>query len=302
MNQNAVCPFRNRSCEIERVDARADQAELVPLVDQRRVLQELRIRDADVRRVEVAGRVLPEDVAAEPGEERVHVVGVTARALLDGDPHRGLRLLLGGEGGRCSCAHVVGTFCELRVRHERDVLERDRGAVELLDGSPVRERVERVPRELLGRGGGREERDDRAVRRQLADPVVGTDDHVGRRLGLHGLEVVADRAEVLLDDLDGRALRRGPRVGDLRHRSDPVLVRPDADGGGVGSRRRRGQRDRGERRDDQCGERPCRRLGAQHVLPSLETSPTRRHVARNMFHDCETPAARVLIIGAPGQA
>ena len=67
-------------------DLRVDQAFLVPLVDQRSVLEELRVGDADVRRIEVAGGVLAEDVAAQAREERVHVVWVTAGALLDGDP------------------------------------------------------------------------------------------------------------------------------------------------------------------------------------------------------------------------
>ncbi len=91
-------------------------------------------------------------------------------------------------------------------------------------------------------------------------------DDVRSGLRLDGLEVVADLTEVLLDDLDGRALGRGPCGRDLRHGREAVLVRPDADRRGVGARRRGGQRDRGERRDDQGDEHARRRLGAQHVL------------------------------------
>src|SRR5206468_8488548 len=82
------------------VDLRADQAFLVPAVDDLRVLEQERARHADVRRVEVAGLVRAEDVAAEAREERVHVVRVPTRALLDGDAEGEVRLLLLLEGRR----------------------------------------------------------------------------------------------------------------------------------------------------------------------------------------------------------
>src|SRR3954454_5152031 len=84
-----------------RGDLRVDQALTVPAVDHRGVLQELRVRYAVAVRVERAALRRLEDVAAEAGEERVHVVRVPARALLNGDPQvvaalplEGQRLLL----------------------------------------------------------------------------------------------------------------------------------------------------------------------------------------------------------------
>ena len=126
-------------------------------VDQSRVLQELRVRDADVRRVEVARAVRPEDVATEAGEERVHVVRVAGRALLDGETDLRLRLLLRRERLPLEVGERRRDLRELRVREERDVLERHGRAVELLDRRAVRERVQRVRRELLPRRRGRRE-------------------------------------------------------------------------------------------------------------------------------------------------
>ena len=188
------------------VDLRADEAFLVPLVDQRRVLQELRVRDADVRRVEVAGLVRAEDVAAEAGEERVHVVRVTL-PLLHGEADLRLRLLLRREGLLLEVGERRRDLRELRVRDQRDVLERDGRAVELLDRGAVRERVERVRRELLPRRRRRRQRDDRAVAGELADPVVRADDDVRGGVDRDGGDFLADRARLLLDDLDGDALR-----------------------------------------------------------------------------------------------
>src|SRR6478736_7373507 len=51
------------------VDLRVDQAFLVPLVDQRSVLEELPVRHADVRRVEVAGFFCNEPATTETREE-----------------------------------------------------------------------------------------------------------------------------------------------------------------------------------------------------------------------------------------
>ena len=46
--QKAACPLRNAFFAVAVVDLRVDQAFLVPLVDQRGVLEELLVRDADV--------------------------------------------------------------------------------------------------------------------------------------------------------------------------------------------------------------------------------------------------------------
>src|SRR3990170_5588787 len=76
------------------VDLRVQEAFLVPLVDQGGVLEERRVAQADVGRVEVLGLVHAEDVAAEAREERVHVVGVPGRALGHGEADVARRLLL----------------------------------------------------------------------------------------------------------------------------------------------------------------------------------------------------------------
>src|SRR3990170_4723517 len=123
--------------------------------------------NAEVGWVEVARLVRAEDVAAEPREERVHVVGVATGALLDGDPDLRLRLLLGRERLLLHVCERRRNLRELRVRDERDVLEGDRRAVELLDRGAVRERVERIRRELLLGRRRRRERKHRAVRGQL---------------------------------------------------------------------------------------------------------------------------------------
>ena len=130
------------------VGLRVDQAFLVPLVDQLRVLDERRVRDADVLRVQVPGLVGAEDVAAETREERVHVVRVAARALLDADAERQVVLLLGRERLALELREGRRDLGELRVHEQADVLDLHRDAVELLDGGAVRERVERVLREL----------------------------------------------------------------------------------------------------------------------------------------------------------
>src|SRR5262249_17776294 len=98
---------------LRRIDLRAEEAFLVPLVDQLGVLEQRRAGDADVRRIEVAGLVGAEDVAAETREERVHVVRVTARALLDGDAERSVRLLLDGKRLRLELREGLRSLGEL---------------------------------------------------------------------------------------------------------------------------------------------------------------------------------------------
>jgi hypothetical protein len=258
------------------VDLRADEPFLVPLVDQRRVLQELRIRDTDVRRVEVAGFVRAEDVAAEPGEERVHVVRVTL-ALLHGEADLRLRLLLRRERLLLEVRKRRRHLRELRVGDQRDVLECDGRAVELLDRGAVRERVERVGGELLSRRGGRRERDDRTVARELADPVVRADDDVRRVVDGNRGDLLADRALLLLHDLDRDALAGCPGVGDLRDRRHAVGVGPDDD---LGRLTRRGDAgrdgdDRDERADGEAGSN-SQLASTQHRDALLEERDTAR--------------------------
>jgi hypothetical protein len=76
-----------------------------------------------------------EDVAAEAGEEGIHVVRVAARALwTTARPNPSVALLLEGEGLLLEIVPALRNLREFRVDEEADVLERDRHAVQL----PVR--------------------------------------------------------------------------------------------------------------------------------------------------------------------
>jgi hypothetical protein len=174
-------PLRNRSFAIESLTCERMRPFLVPLVDQRRVLQELRIRDADVRRVEVAGLVRAEDVAAE-ARRRTGTCGTRHPALLHGEADLRLRLLLRRERLLLEVRERLRDLRELRVRDQRDVLERDGSTVELLDRGAVRERVERVGGELLLVAADGESGTIEPLPEQLADPVVRADDDVRRRV------------------------------------------------------------------------------------------------------------------------
>ena len=94
------------------------------------------------------------------------------------------------------------------VDNQPDVLERVRSAVE---PAAVRERIERVLGELLLERLRREQRQDEAVGRQVAGPVVRGDDDVRRGLGLDRLQVVADVPERVEDDVDIHSSPRAPR-------------------------------------------------------------------------------------------
>src|SRR5439155_15996176 len=117
-----------------------------------------------------------------------------------------------------------------------------------LHGGAVRERLERVSRELHLRRRLRIERFDQAVRREIADPVVRTNDDVRRVLRLDRLQVVADATEGVLNDRDGDALRGTPSGAALLDRGRLHAVGPDDEGRGSGlARVRRGTGARGGR-------------------------------------------------------
>ena len=103
-------------------------------------------------------------------------------------------------------------------------------------------------RELRPRRARREEREHEAAGRELASPVVRTDDHVGSRRRVDGLEVVADLPEVLLDDDDVDAARGAPGGRDAVDRGFAVGVRPDRDLAGRRGERCRAGRSSGARR------------------------------------------------------
>src|SRR5215212_1110701 len=85
---------QERALRAVSVHPRADEAETVPPVDERRIAEERLVRDAEQCGVEVAGGVRSEDVPAEAGEERVHVVAVTRRSLLHREREVALALVL----------------------------------------------------------------------------------------------------------------------------------------------------------------------------------------------------------------
>ena len=270
------------------VDARVDEALGVPAVDQRRVPEERRVRDAELVRVQRAVLRDAEDVAAETREQRIHVVRVTVRTLRDGKCDPAAALLLEGQRLRLELLPRLGNLDEAGVDDQTDVLELRRHAVFL---AAVRHRGEGISRELLLDRLRREDRDDRAVRGERARPVVRADDHVRRVAGGDVLEIVLDLPEVLYDHGDVHAAGLAPRARDLVDRRLAVAVGPDHDLARLRARMRRRCRtatDQGQRRceDDreQDGEAPSylhrflllfqsrltdgrRRLAMKHVLP-----------------------------------
>ena len=167
---------------------RAEQTGCGLLRQERRGSQATLGVDAEILGVVGAVLVLAEDVATERRQDRLQVVRVTLGADLQGDALVGrivgvLRLEVGRdldhllERGR-----RLGD--EVGVADERDVLDRVRQPVRL---ALVRERVDRDLLEVGGDAADVERLDD-AVRDELTEPVVGTDDDVGavRRRGRRG--------------------------------------------------------------------------------------------------------------------
>ena len=122
-----------------------------------------------------------------------------------------------------------------------------------------------MSRELRPRRARREEREHEAAGRELASPVVRTDDHVGSRRRIDGLEVVADLPEVLLDDddVDAAALQFDRRAQTRRAAAehhglaaiDRQIDPADAQGLVRGARRHAPrQRDVGERIEDRLAQ------------------------------------------------
>ena len=228
--QNAALRSRKASCAVSPSTFELIRPVLVPPVDHRGVLQERRVRDPELARVERAALRAPEDVAAQAREE-AGTCGTRHRRSPAGRRSRaGRRPPLELERLRLEVGPVLGHLREPRVDEEADVLDRRRHAVEPAHRPAVRERRLRVLRDRLQSRLLRVDRHDRAVRGQLAGPVVRGDDHVRSGLGANRLQVVADVAELLLDDLDGATPRlrahapRGALTSALRSRSVQILI------------------------------------------------------------------------------
>src|SRR5207237_9790399 len=105
------------------VARRGEETLGVPLVDQLRVLEENRIRDAELVRVQRTVRILPEHVTAQAGEERIHVVRVPTGALRHRDRDVSGRLPLVREGFPLELRKRLRKLHEARVYDKPDVLE-----------------------------------------------------------------------------------------------------------------------------------------------------------------------------------
>ena len=148
VTQKAAWPLRKACLRGAVVDLRVDQAVLVPPVDQLRVL---RGTSCSRRRCPTGRGCRPCSCRRRSRRDprRTGTCGTRRRPRPAGRRWRGCRFFfLNASADFSSCANVVGHLGELRVHDQADVLERDRGAVEPLDGGAVRERVERVRREL----------------------------------------------------------------------------------------------------------------------------------------------------------
>src|SRR6266498_674115 len=208
------------------IDLRVDQAFPVPLVDHARVVQEGLVRNAKLLRVQ--GAVLPgaEHVSAQTREERVHVIRVAAAALRDRDRDTARAFLLERESPALELRPRRRDLDERRVHDQADVLELGRNAVLL---PVVRHRLECVSGEALLDRLGRKQRNDRSVRRELAGPVVGTDDDVRGVVRSDRLEVVTNLVELLHDHVDVDPAGPSPRARHLVDRRLAVAVGPDDD-------------------------------------------------------------------------
>src|SRR6266511_1698490 len=208
------------------IDLRVDQAFPVPLVDHARIVQEGLVRNAKLLRVQ--GAVLPgaEHVSAQTREERVHVIRVAAAALRDRDRDTARAFLLERESPALELRPRRRDLGERRVHDQADVLELGRNAVLL---PVVRHRLECVSGEALLDRLGRKQRNDRSVRRELAGPVVGTDDDVRGGVRSDRLEVVTNLVELLHDHVDVDPAGPSPRARHLVDRRLAVAVGPDDD-------------------------------------------------------------------------
>ncbi len=149
--------------------------------------------DTDIGRIPVPVRILTEDIAAKGRLNRIEVIGVVLLdqiAVLGAGIFDLLRERL----------HIIprgrSFRDQIRVDEEADILDRVRQAVELAVEVTGRNAFRH---EAVGLVAQRDLGQQTAVD-QLANPVVGADQNVGAFAGRAGnLEVVADRAELLLD-------------------------------------------------------------------------------------------------------